>query len=278
MEISSSSLDFRLSLMDVNGLRPHEEVIDQAVRSLANEMRVEGQVRDPLIVDQDELVILDGMHRYSALKNLKCRFAPCCLVDYDSPLVKVGAWYRLFNVSEAESFAERILSENNLAYSKIESKDEIDPQAVLLTKNRCEFLLTKAMEPIERARTAVQLEKLVTKANHRVEYLSEMVAIQRLRSGDVNLVITVPVFSKQQIRRFCQQAVLLPHKTTRHIIPSRPLHVNVPLKMLIDPRLTQTEADRMLGDLLAKRQVDRKPPGSVVDGRKYEEELLDFAS
>ena len=235
------------------------------------------QVRDPLIVDQDELVILDGMHRYSALKNLKCRFAPCCLVDYDSPLVKVGAWYRLFNVSEAESFAERILSENNLAYSKIESKDEIDPQAVLLTSNR-EFLLTKAMEPIERARTAIQLEKLVTRANHRVEYLSEMVAIQRDSSGDVSLVITVPVFSKQQIRRFSQQAVLLPHKTTRHIIPSRPLHVNVPLKMLIDPKLTQTEADRMLGDLLAKRQVDRKPPGSVVDGRRYEEELLDFSA
>lgn len=277
MEVSSSRLDFRLSLMDVNGLRPHEEIIDQAVRSLANEIRTEGEVRDPLIVDQDELVILDGMHRYSALKILKCRYAPCCLVDYDSPQIKVGAWYRLFNVSEAESLAERILNESDLAYSKIESKDEMDPRAVLLT-NRCEFLLNKAMEPIECARTAVQLEKLVAKANHRVEYLSEMAAIQRLRSGGVNLVITVPVFSKQQIRRICQQQILLPHKTTRHIIPSRPLHVNVPLKMLIDPRLSQAKADRMLGDLLAKRQVDRKPPGSVVDGRKYEEELLDFAS
>jgi hypothetical protein len=278
LEISSSSLNFRLSLVDIDALKPHEETIDQAVRALSKEMRIEGMVRDPLMVDQDELVVLDGMHRCSALRMLKCRFVPCCLLDYDSGLVKVSAWYRLFRVPEAESLAEMILRENNLTYSRHESDSYYDPQALLLARNGLEFLSTKTMEPIEHARTAVQLEKSLTRNHHRVEYLSEVVAVQRLKSGSVNLVVPVPAFSKQQIRDFARRSILLPHKVTRHVIPSRPLHVNIPLKVLTDLSLTQTEGNRKLGDVLAKRHVNRKPPGSVVDGRRYEEELLVFVS
>jgi hypothetical protein len=277
LEITSSSLNFRLSLVELNALKPHEEIIEHAVRSLSSEIRLEGEVRDPLMVDQDDLVVLDGMHRYAALKMLNCRFAPCCLLDYDDPLVRVSAWYRLFTVPDAQILAERILRENNLTYSRLESQYDYNAEALLLLRNGLEYLSTKPMEPIERVRAAVQLEKAVTANHHRVEYLSETVAIQRLKSGDVNLVIPVPIFSKQQIRELAQRNMLLPHKVTRHVIPSRPLHINIPLKMLTQPNSTQAEANRRLGELLAKRHVERKMPGSVVDGRRYEEELLVFA-
>ena len=59
-------------------------------------------------------------------------------------------------------------------------------------------------------------------------------------------------------------------------MPSRPLKVDVPLKMLTDPTVSREEADRKLGELLTKRQVELKPPGSIIDGRRYEEELLIF--
>jgi len=281
LEISSSSLSFRISLIEVDALKAHEEVVDSIVDFLANDMLTEGKVRDPLIVDQEECVILDGMHRYSSLKSLKCRFIPCCLVDYDSPLIRVGAWFRLFAVDQPESLAEKVLTENKLRYSRERIKfDDMtcETQTIILTSTETAFSLTQPLEPVEQARTAVLVEKSMAKLGHVAEYLSEIVAIQNLRSGKRNLVISLPVFTKRQIRDLGQRGLLLPHKVTRHVIPSRPLHINVPLQILKDATISQQEADRKLGNLLAERQVERKDPGSIVDGRRYEEELLVFSS
>ena len=267
-------------MIDITTLKPHEEVIDSLVDSIADAIRVQGFVRDPLIVDKDEHVILDGMHRYSSLRSLKCRFAPCCLVNYDSPLIKVGSWFRLFNVQEPESLAENLLNEHNLKYTK----KRIDPeqltynsQSIILTGSGTQYFLPQSSDLIELARTAVKLEKELVKKGHHVDYLSETVAIETLRSGRANFVISLPIFTKKRIREFVAQGLLLPHKVTRHVMPSRPLRIDVPLTMLADRTITQEEANRRLGEALSARQVDRKPPGSVVDGRRYEEELLVFA-
>jgi len=268
-------------LIDINNLKPHEEVIDSLVESIADAIRVQGFVRDPLIVDKDEHVILDGMHRYSSLKSLKCRFAPCCLVNYDNPLIKVGSWFRLFNIQEPESLAENLLNEHNLEYTKTRIDLEhltYNSQSIILTGRDTQYFLPQSSDLIEFARTAVKLEKALVKKGHHVDYLSETVAIETLRSGRVNFAISLPIFSKKQIREFGAQALLLPHKVTRHVMPSRPLRIDVPLTMLADPTIAQEEANRRLGEGLSARQVDRKPPGSIVDGRRYEEELLVFAA
>ena len=279
MEISSSNLSFHIALIDIGTLKPHEEVIDSLVESMADAIRAQGFVRDPLIIDKDEHVILDGMHRSSSLKSLKCRFAPCCLVNYDSPLIKVGSWFRLFNVQESESLAEDLLNEHSLEYTKKRIDLEhltYNSQSIILTGSGSQYSLPQSSNLIELARTAVKLEKELVKKDYHVDYLSETMAIESLRSGRVNFVISLPIFSKKQIREFGAQALLLPHKVTRHVMPSRPLRIDVPLTMLVDPTITRDEANRRLGERLSARQVDRKPPGSVVDGRRYEEELLVF--
>lgn len=251
------------------------------MESIADGIRVQGTVRDPLIIDQDEHVILDGMHRYSSLKLLKCRFAPCCLVNYDSPLIKVGSWFRLFNVQETESLAENQLNEHSLEYTKQKTDLEhltFNSQTIILTGNGNQYSLPQSSDLSEFARTAVMLERSLVKQGHHVDYLSETVAIQMLRSGSANFVILLPIFSKQQIRELGMRGLLLPHKVTRHVMPSRPLRIDIPLALLTDPAISREEANRRLGEALSTRHVDRKPPGSVVDGRRYEEELLVFAA
>jgi hypothetical protein len=268
-----------MTLVDIDALSPHEEVIGSIVESLANEMLAEGLVRDPLMVDQVEYVILDGMHRFSALKHLKCRFVPSCLVDYDNSKVQVGSWFRLFVVKNPEETAEQLLVNNGFEHSSENAKPKdvaCDPLAIILTK-RSRFILPQPIEIFERAKMAVRLEKSMLKAGHSVEYLSEIVAHERLESGPVNFVISVPIFSKQQIREFGLQKRLLPHKITRHVIPSRPLRVDIPLELLRDETMSLAEAERKLGEMLAERHVERIPPGSVVDGRRYQEELLLFS-
>ena len=97
-------------MVDIEELKPHEEVIEALVTKLSEEIRRDGVVRDPLIIDQNDKVILDGMHRFNSLKRLKCRFAPCCLLDYMSPQITVGSWFRVFTVGEPKSAAQGLLS------------------------------------------------------------------------------------------------------------------------------------------------------------------------
>jgi len=280
LEISSSSITLHLSLIEIDALKPHEEVIENSVKSLANDISAQGEVRDPLMVDQDDYVILDGMHRFSSLKLLKCRFAPCCLLDYDSDKIKVGSWFRLFVVDKAERVAEESLNANALTYLKREIALEnvsYDPKTIIITGNGTAFSLSNNADTVQRARTAVLLEKEIVRRGHAVEYLSEIVALQKLKSGEVNFVIPLPVFTKEQIRECGMEGKLLPHKVTRHVIPSRPLRIDVPLSLLREPGLSLAEADRRLNELLTRKHMTVKPPGSVVEGRRYEEELLVFS-
>lgn len=280
LEISSSTLSFRLSLVELEELKPHEEVIEKVVQALSEEIRDTRVVHDPLMVDQDDYVILDGMHRYNSLKQLNCRFAPCCLLDYDSPQIKVGSWFRLFTVSDPTKLTEAVLGEMKLEYSRKRVDPSImdyDTETLILTGDGDVYSFPSSLDSFERCRIATRVEKRIVNDGHDVTYLSEAVAMQHLKSGQANLVIALPVFSKGEIREFGLERRLLPHKVTRHVIPSRPLEIDAPLELLLNPNISCQEADRKLGDLLARRKVEKKPPGSVVDGRHYDEELLVFS-
>ena len=281
MEISSSNLTFHISLVDINALKPHEEVIDHLVKSLSDAVKAQGIVRDPLIVDQDNYVILDGMHRYSSLKLLECRFALCCLVDYSNPVIKVGSWFRLFTVNDVEELARKVMPDSEPSYAKLEMNIEQlapDYHTIILTKNGARYSLQQSRSPTEFTRSAITLEQAIVALGYHVDYQTEEVALQSLRSGKVDLVIRVPIFTKQQITDFGVHGLLLPHKVTRHIMPSRPLRVDIPLDMLTKQGITEQEANRELHELLSARRVQERPPGSVVDGRRYEEETLVFTS
>ena len=280
LEISSSGLNLRLSVTEVEELKPHEEVIAEVAEKLSREIRADGEVHDPLIVDQDDYIILDGMHRFDALKRLGCRFAPCCLLDYDSPKIKVGSWFRLFTVNDPMPLAQNLLSKMNLNYSKHKvdaATMNYDAESVVLTKDGTIFSLSSSLDPVERCRTATNIEKRLVNDGHDVTYLSEANAMQRLKSAKANLAIAMPVFRKEEIRGFGLEGRLLPHKVTRHIIPSRPLAVDIPLTLLTNATISRPEADGKLSELLARRRIDRKPPGSIVEGRRYDEELLVFS-
>jgi hypothetical protein len=266
-------------MIEIEELKPHEEVIEEVVAKLAREIREDGIVRDPLMVEQEDHIILDGMHRFSSLERLNCRFAPCCLLDYMSPQITVGSWFRVFTVEKAELTAERILSNMKLDYSlsHMDPTDGYNPDTVILTKGQNGYSLNNSTNILDRCRIAASIEKRLVQDGHPVTYLSEALAIEWLRSERANLVIVLPVFTKDMIRKFGLEGSLLPHKVTRHIIPSRPLAIDVPLSLLTDSQITRQEANDRLGELLADRKIDRRPPGSVIDGRRYDEELLLFS-
>ena len=276
MQVSSKNLNLKIALLELSLLKPHEEVIDNLVRKLSNEMESESEVRDPLIIDEKDHVILDGMHRFNSLKRLRCRFAPCCLIDYDNPEIKVESWYRVFNIEQSEKFAEQLLEDFAVNYKR--EKDALSGSEIILANEGRRFVPTQLIDDVQSARRAVELERAVSLKGYKVEYQPSIVAIQRWKSGNAHFVIPLPNFTKRRIRELGEKEILLPHKSTCHVIPSRPLRLDVPLSLLRNENITPTEANSRLTELLSSRKIDRKPPGSIIDGRRYEEELLVFTA
>jgi hypothetical protein len=230
-----------------------------------------------MIVDEKTLVILDGMHRHDSLKKLDCIYAPCCLVDYDDPEIRVGAWFRYLSIDDSDSIAQKTLDELRLGYEKKNGVNNIDfVRPIIITKGSV-FQQKETGDALYKARLAVKIEKLLTQQGFDVQYAPENTIEQSLRSGATNFIIPLPIFAKREIINIASTGQLLPHKVTRHLIPSRPLGVNVPLALLQDRTMDLREANKKLDEMLSLRQVERKPPGSIVDGRRYQEELLVFS-
>jgi len=274
MQLTSAILPLKISLISIDMLRPHEEVIAALVHELADDMRSHNEVRDPLIVDEQTFVILDGMHRYASLKHLGCHFAPCCLLEYENPQVKVGSWYRFLEVNNAEEIVISVLDRLGVLYRKWRTSSQIHFEKLIAVADGTCFDLTREADDISRAKFAVKIEKSIVERGYDVQFAPENTVTQNT-SDRPNLVIPVPTFTKMEIREVASTGQLLPHKVTRHIIPSRPLGLDVPLPLLMETQIK--DANEKLETLLSTRHIDRRPPGSIVDGRQYQEELLVFS-
>ncbi|MGQ0537271.1 MAG: ParB N-terminal domain-containing protein, partial [Methanobacteriota archaeon] len=82
--------EFRL--VPVRELHPHEEVEPGRADALAKVLARQGRVDQPIVVDRATLVILDGHHRYEAVRALGLRLVPAYLVDYQDPRITVRSW------------------------------------------------------------------------------------------------------------------------------------------------------------------------------------------
>jgi len=83
--------DFKMVLMPINELKPHEKGLPLYLELLKREILNDGFLKYPIIADEKTYVILDGMHRWLALKNLGYTLIPVILVDaFKNPKIRVG--------------------------------------------------------------------------------------------------------------------------------------------------------------------------------------------
>ena len=94
--ISHPQCSFELALVELKSLHIHEEIIPDKMQELVEKIPHDGVWIHPIIVDRNSLVVLDGMHRVAAAKEIGYRYIPVCLVDYENPSIHIGCWYRMF--------------------------------------------------------------------------------------------------------------------------------------------------------------------------------------
>ncbi|MET1128572.1 MAG: ParB N-terminal domain-containing protein [Thermoproteota archaeon] len=93
MEQQSRRRRHKIALVPIELLKPHEQVIEEHVRALAEDIASRGILIRPILVDSKTFTILDGHHRVEALRRLGARYVPAIVVDYDrDDEVEVTSW------------------------------------------------------------------------------------------------------------------------------------------------------------------------------------------
>jgi len=82
----------RYAILDIGKLRPHERTKPELLEKLVEAIRADGFLRRPLLVEDEHFVILDGHHRYEALRLLGCVRIPVYLVHYGDPAIGLTTW------------------------------------------------------------------------------------------------------------------------------------------------------------------------------------------
>lgn len=87
----SGDLALAFGFIELSALLGHEQTMAGHLDGLTEEIRRDGELRQPILVDRHSLVILDGHHRAAALQALGCSLIPVYLVDYLHPDITVLA-------------------------------------------------------------------------------------------------------------------------------------------------------------------------------------------
>ncbi|MFQ6129021.1 MAG: ParB N-terminal domain-containing protein [Thermoplasmata archaeon] len=83
---------YRFEITDIAILHSHEAIDPEMLDYLAKQIAEDGVLIKPIIVDDNDFVILDGHHRLEALKKLGCTRIPVYLVDYMDGAIEVVTW------------------------------------------------------------------------------------------------------------------------------------------------------------------------------------------
>jgi hypothetical protein len=126
----------------------------------------------------------------------------------------------------------------------------------------------------ERYDAIKRVEKALQSRSHHMGYSTEKDAPARVASGEYVAGLLTPTVTKREVVEIALKGMIFSQKTTRHIIPARPMFVTVPTDWLKGD-LTPEEANNCMRKHLASKKVEKLPPGQILD-RRYDEELYVF--
>lgn len=269
--IEETDLELTLTLQPIPKLWPHEHVDETHVDALERDIREAQLLRNPIITDRDSNVVLDGMHRLRSLRRLGHAHAPVCQVPYHNPAVGVGSWSRRYGPTATAVISTVVdrLEDRGVAVSSRVGTPPAD-QLALITDE-----VTYAIAP-----TAAGFTSLINPIKTVVETFQTHGHGPTLHpasdgpvSPDGGVVVRPPPPSKNAVIRAATEGPLLPPNTSRHVIPSRPIGLDVPLSLL-DRSLDAGR--RSLDEHVRTREVDRRRPDAARSTPRYSEELLVF--
>jgi len=205
------------ALTKISELKEHEQTDPFHLEELKSELLRDGYQRDPITIDANYKVILDGHHRVKILKTLGCFKIATHYVDYlNDANIRVKAWYPV--VMDSERSLLKLLRESGI---------NVHTEA---RGNSGHLVFRDSVLTVKSDRKRV-MGVLVGKA--RMNYVpSEAFAKKLVETGRASCAIIFDPISKEDVVEAALSGDPFPPKTTRHIFPTRPRNWFIPLSDL----------------------------------------------
>ncbi len=285
--IQTDSLELQLEMVPVKSLVPHEAVIPHAASDLILEFSNWTNLQNPVIVDKNYMV-LDGHHRFFVFEALNFKYIPVCRIDYLNDATKLRYWFRLLENASSPASLRAVVREMKGKLLEVKAKgdferrlcedplcwgiESVDSFCIVQFERDKVYDAVSAYEVLEKCQIRL-VEKGVDLRYIPCQNVTECESFDELKGGRV--VIWTPRISKEMVLDAVKRGKKFAPKATRHLIPARPLNVNVPTRWLKE-EISLEEINRRFVALLEKKDMKRFGPGQIVNGRYYEEELFVF--
>ena len=272
-QITGARIPIILALKKIEDLRPHEEIVEPDLQGLIVALRRDPILRHPIIADSNSGAVLDGTHRLEALSRVGCLTIPAALIDYQNPLIRIDQWYRVVEGMSADRFrGELSLPASSVPPSEADRR-LLNREGYASTRDSqsCFLYISEIATPLHLCRKAFKLEQIGRNKGLKITYTDTE---DTGPLTDNSFLMSTIRLEKREVVDACRDHILFPPKSTRHLIPSRPLGINTPLDLLRDPEMQRAE-DKFEQHLKSKK-VKHLPEGSWVGSRRYLEEVFLF--
>jgi len=203
--------------IELSILKPHEEIDLKHLEKLKKRIIKDGYIKDPIIVDKNYNIIIDGHHRVEILKEISCLKAPVHYIDYLSNEVEIKTWYPAIKMPENE-----ILKLFNNKISILKNEKDIDNKCILQLYDKSFIINSNRNEIMKKLLKNIELKY----------FSSKYYAMELLKEKKINGFIIFPAVTKEDVLKMVFSNKKFPPKTTRHIIKNKPKNWYIPFSLL----------------------------------------------
>jgi L-serine kinase (ADP) len=285
--LESKNFQLELEVVSVDSLLQHEETISGPMRKLILALKNQAHLHNPIIIDENH-VVLDGNHRAFAFKELKFKHIAACRINYFHKKTKLRYWYRHLRTSPRLNRIKRAVAELKGDWRDVEDKDSLqkalEKDRLCCGIQRGDFFASVRFrdDVVNDAVSAYGIfnqiqEKLVGEGST-LEYIPCNAVHEADFCAGLNadeVVLWSPRITKEMVVDAARRQKIFTPKATRHLIPARPLNVDVPTEWFTED-ISLEEINRRFADHLRGKKIQHLGPGQIVHGRYYEEELFVF--
>jgi len=279
--------EIRLEVAPVESLLLHEETLPHLVRTLTLEFKNWANLQNPVIVDEN-YIVLDGNHRVYVFKQLKFKYISVCKINYFKETIKLRYWFRLLERAKGTELIKNVITDMNGVVQQVTSRETFMKS---LEENKLAFGIQQentfwigsfprntTYDAVSAYAALAAMQGKLLKAGIGLQYIPCQYAhkesfYSRLRNDEI--IVWTPHITKDMVTEAASSGKLFAPKTTRHIIHPRPLNVNVPTYWFNED-ISLDEINGRFSQFLEGKNIQRFGPGQVINGRYYGEEVCIF--
>ncbi|WP_455370091.1 hypothetical protein [[Eubacterium] cellulosolvens] len=214
------------NIIDIDLLRPHEQIDPIRLQEIKKQLMKDGIQREPIIIEGDHLIVLDGHHRIKALKDLGYSKVVAHKINYNDSNLILKTWHPAIKGSKKDL---QTILHNQIA--------PFENKQILV---RCPRLILQDKEHNLKTDRKTIMDSILGRFG--IKYVrNEEKARELARNDKFAGCIIFESIEKQDVINAALSGSILPPKTTQHIIPCKPEKCFIPLEKLGKcPHITTT--------------------------------------